>query len=129
MKKSLLTLSIALLGFNALNAQVKLGNNPTTIDARSLLELESTDKAILLPRLSTTQRDAQIGWKAGMFIYNSTDSSMQVFDGMVWSNITKGKGNAWVTTGNAGTNANNFLGTSDNVALRIRTNNIERIKI
>jgi hypothetical protein len=38
--------------------------------------------------------------------------------------------NAWLTTGNAGTTvANNYIGTSNNVALSIRTNAAERIRI
>ncbi len=37
---------------------------------------------------------------------------------------------AWSTTGNAGTSpASNFLGTTDNKALVIRTNNIERMRV
>jgi hypothetical protein len=38
--------------------------------------------------------------------------------------------NSWLLTGNAGTNpANNFLGTTDNVRLVVRTNNIERLTV
>jgi len=38
-------------------------------------------------------------------------------------------GDAWRLTGNAGTNTtNNFLVTTDNVALRIRTNNVARFE-
>lgn len=39
-------------------------------------------------------------------------------------------GNAWLQTGNAGTNlSNNFLGTTDNQGLSIKTNNTERIRV
>ena len=38
-------------------------------------------------------------------------------------------GNAWELTGNTGSTAVNFLGTTDNVSLRFRTNNIERARI
>ncbi|MCS7152924.1 MAG: hypothetical protein NZ989_03150 [Bacteroidia bacterium] len=38
--------------------------------------------------------------------------------------------NAWLITGNANTNpTNNFLGTTDNTALVIRTNNTERLRV
>ena len=38
--------------------------------------------------------------------------------------------NDWHTVGNAGTNvATNFLGTTDNVALALRTNNLERMRV
>ncbi|MDW8075961.1 MAG: tail fiber domain-containing protein [Bacteroidota bacterium] len=43
---------------------------------------------------------------------------------------TLGGGNAWNLTGNSGTNpATNFLGTTDNQPLVIRTNNQERLRV
>ena len=85
MKKIILLLfaSIFCLTFTG-NAQVKVGDNPTSIDARSLLELESTTKAFYLPRLSTAQAAAQTGWKAGMVIYNTTQNCVQYYDGTAW---------------------------------------------
>ncbi|MFN0082495.1 MAG: hypothetical protein ACKVOM_08240 [Ferruginibacter sp.] len=41
--KHLLTALLLLLGFSA-TAQVKIGDNPNTINANSLLELESTNR-------------------------------------------------------------------------------------
>ena len=85
MKKIILLLfaSIFCLTFTG-NAQVTVGDNPTSIDARSLLELESTTKAFYLPRLSTAQAAAQTGWKAGMVIYNTTQNCVQYYDGTAW---------------------------------------------
>ena len=40
MKKLFLSTALLVIGF--LNAQVKIGNNPTSLNAASLLELEST---------------------------------------------------------------------------------------
>lgn len=57
------------------SAQVKIGDNPTTIDANSLLELESTNKGLLPPRValndvnSATPLTAPI--PAGMLVYSS----------------------------------------------------------
>jgi hypothetical protein len=49
--KKLLPALFILLGLS-LQAQVKIGNNPGTIDANSLLELESTNKGFLPPRVA-----------------------------------------------------------------------------
>ena len=55
-------------------AQVKMGDNPTTINAGSVLELESTNKALMLPRIALT---ATTTWglagtaMAGMTCYNT----------------------------------------------------------
>ncbi len=73
MRKINLLLLLALIGFSA-SAQVKFGDNPGTIDPNSLLELQSTDGGVLLPRLTVAQRDAMTSVPAGMFIYNTDDS-------------------------------------------------------
>jgi hypothetical protein len=49
--KKLLLIPILLLSIFT-KAQVKIGNNPGTIDANSLLELESTNKGFLPPRVA-----------------------------------------------------------------------------
>jgi hypothetical protein len=58
----------------AIHAQVKIGNNPNTINSNSLLELESTDKGFLPPRValnSTTSVSPLTGTvTAGMLVYN-----------------------------------------------------------
>ncbi|MCX8111661.1 MAG: hypothetical protein N3E49_00465 [Bacteroidia bacterium] len=47
-----------------------------------------------------------------------------------WVIASPAPNNAWLITGNSGTNPNNnFLGTIDNVDLVIRTNNSERIRV
>ena len=65
-------------------AQVKVGDNPTTIDARSLLELESSDQALYLPRLSTADLAGVSGWQEGMVVYNTTDDCIKIYDGTTW---------------------------------------------
>jgi len=54
-------------------AQVKIGDNPTTINPNSILELESTSKGLLLPRLNLVATDNPAPTSAfvqGMFVYN-----------------------------------------------------------
>ncbi|WP_299364955.1 tail fiber domain-containing protein [Winogradskyella sp.] len=46
------------------------------------------------------------------------------------ASLQDGTGNDWTTTGNAGTNpSTNFIGTTDNQDLAIRTNNTEKVRI
>jgi hypothetical protein len=55
-------------------AQVKVGNNPTTINSNSVLELEATNKGLLLPRvaLSATNNASPLSAHvAGMIVYNT----------------------------------------------------------
>lgn len=57
------------------NAQVKIGNNPNTIDANSLLELESTNKGFLPPRVAINSLSAVAPLTgtvpAGMLVYST----------------------------------------------------------
>ena len=73
-------LSAAILGaalfLNALSvsAQVKIGDNPTAINAGSALEIESTNKGLLMPRISlanTTTWGLSGTAAAGMHVYNT----------------------------------------------------------
>ncbi|MDQ8006031.1 MAG: hypothetical protein REI64_14610, partial [Pedobacter sp.] len=59
----------------SVNAQVKIGDNPTTINKASILELESSNKGLLFPRVNLTNTTT---WGlatgstpvAGMMVYN-----------------------------------------------------------
>ena len=46
-----------LLCIGIANAQVKIGDNPTEISHYSILELQSSNKGLLLPRMNTQERD------------------------------------------------------------------------
>jgi hypothetical protein len=73
-KKITLALLLAAFAQFAM-AQVKVGENPTTINKGSILELESTNKGLLFPRVSLTNTTT---WSlasssipvAGMMVYN-----------------------------------------------------------
>ena len=64
-----------------LGAQVKIGDNPTDLSPYSILELESTDRALLIPRLTTTQRDTAFDQSApaGLVIFNTTLQQFQYY--------------------------------------------------
>lgn len=69
------------------NPSGSMGIGITTPDARAILDLTSTTQALVLPRMTTTQRDAQSGWPNGSLIYNTT---LNVFQGRAngaWSNF------------------------------------------
>jgi uncharacterized protein (TIGR02145 family) len=65
------------------NGNMSIGTkNPETSAA---LQISSTTKAFLPPRMTTAQRDA-IGTKvAGMVVYNTEDKALQTYDGSGWS--------------------------------------------
>lgn len=105
MKKIFLTLALT-AGIMA-SAQVKIGDNVTTLNANSLLELESTSKGVLFPRVTltgTTDATTVGAHVAGMTVYN-TATAGDVTPGMYTNN-----GAAWVKLGAASTTSGPLYG-------------------
>ncbi|QPH41448.1 hypothetical protein [Pedobacter endophyticus] len=113
------------------------GNLP---NANAILELETSNKGLLLPRVelrATTQASPLSAFVNGMVVFNTAtvaDVSPAIYycDGTRWimlSTATTTTGE-WRLTGNAGTNpATQYLGTSDNNPLIVKTNGAERMRV
>lgn len=92
-------------------------NNPTP-HAKSLLDLTSSDKGLLTPRLSAAQRTAMFpapdATGKGMLVYQTDGTQgFYYYDGAAWV-MLQSSGSGWGLTGNAGTNpTTSFLGTTD----------------
>lgn len=72
-------------------SQVKIGNDVTNINKNAILELESTNKGLLLPRIalvSTTVSTPLTDFVAGMAVYN-TNTINDVSPGIYYSDGTK----------------------------------------
>jgi hypothetical protein len=94
MKKIYLTIALA-IGIMA-SAQVKIGDNATSVNANSLLELESTTKGVLFPRVALTGTANVAPLAAhvqGMTIYNTATA------GDVTPGMYTNSGSAWVKLG------------------------------
>jgi hypothetical protein len=70
-------------------AQIKLGDNPGSIDPNALLELESTTKGFLLPRMTTIQRLAISSPSEGMMVYDLTANCTYIYraSGGAWYSL------------------------------------------
>jgi hypothetical protein len=91
LKSFILASMLILLGSIRVDAQIKVGNNPTVIDPNSALEIESTNKGLLLPRLgltSTTATAPLAAHIAGMTVYN-TATTGDVTPGFYYNDGTK----------------------------------------
>jgi len=89
MKKIRLLLLLATLHFSSSNsAQVKYGTNSTSISSCSLLELESTNKGLLLPRLTLSQRNSIATPLEGLEIWCidcGLSGEYQYYTGTLWN--------------------------------------------
>lgn len=116
----------------AANAQLKIGDNPTTIQKSSVLELESTRQGLLLPRLADTTAINALTPPDGMIIFLNSDKSLRLRSNGSWrkiADLSEASAN-WSLTGNSGTDSTlNFIGTIDGKPLVMKTSNNERMRI
>jgi trimeric autotransporter adhesin len=107
-------------------------NNPNP-NTKALLDLTSTDKGLLTPRMTQAQRVAMFpsadASAKGMLVYQTDGTQgFYYYDGVVWQFLNNGSA-GWGVLGNAGTNpSTNFIGTTDNNDMVTKVNNQELMR-
>jgi len=88
---------LAFFSIIQLNAQVKIGDNPTIIDPSAILELQSSSKGLLIPRLTQAERNLISNPAAALMIWCSNcgvNGELQIFNGTNWTNACGGLASA-----------------------------------
>ncbi len=89
LKHTKMKILIALVSFclcNVLSAQIKIGDNPQNIDASSVLELESSNRVLVITRINTQQMNSIVPLQ-GAVIYNTDEQCLFFYDGNAWLNL------------------------------------------
>lgn len=123
---------------NTIQAQ-NVGIGTDTPHSSAKLHIEDTQRGILIPKVSlvnitdgiTPVNGPAVGllvWNTNSGVINGAGTGFYYWTGVIWEKIvtsnTTATSTAWELLGNAGTiNGTNFLGTTDNQSLDIRTNN------
>lgn len=113
----------------------QVGVNTITPDGATALDIVATNKGVLIPRLNITNlgniSPVTGGSTVGLLAYNtntSTGEGFHFWNGSRWVRIDNERN--WSVFGNQGTNTtDHFLGTTDNVPIRIKTNNSDRFEV
>ncbi len=105
------------------------GNLP---DTSAMLDVSSTVKGFLAPRMTTAQQNAIPLPATGLIVYNTSTNTLNVNVGTAaapsWSTVSfgagvsGGSGSGWALTGNSGTDASSYIGTSDGQPLYFKVN-------
>ena len=110
MKKLTQLFLATLIVFGPVKAQVKIGDNPTVVSPGSILELESTSKALVLPRMTTLQMQAIPSPLSGMIIFNIDSNCLYLYKtNNIWASLTTASNQSWPYQTNdlaIGTNGN-----------------------
>ncbi len=67
-------------------AQVKIGDNPQTIDPASVLELESAERVLVITRVDSVQM-SNITPSRGALVYNTSADCVFYYNGTDWINL------------------------------------------
>src|SRR5215211_5667308 len=97
MKTSALTLLLSLAVFTKLFSQnVGINSTGSAPDGSAMLDVSSTSKGFLMPRMTSGQRDVITSPATGLTIFNTTIVAYQVNTGTpaspVWSALGSGSG-------------------------------------
>ncbi|MCB9267511.1 MAG: hypothetical protein H6558_21005 [Lewinellaceae bacterium] len=171
----LFLLSILLISIQQLSAQVGVNEDNSDPHPSAMLDVKSSNKGFLAPRLTTLQRTGISSPAIGLMVYDTNSDSFWHYGPGGWvemgggsasgdnlgdhtatqaldlagNNLNNGgtvtatafigngsgltnlpPGNGWSLTGNSGTvNGTNFIGTTDNVPLDLRVNNVSGLRL
>lgn len=94
-------LLLLLLIFISLNATAQLGIKETNSapNSKAMLDVESANKGILIPRLTSLARDAIASPPDGLLIYNNQTRKFNYFNNTIWRDALFG--DLWETNGTA----------------------------
>ena len=101
---SLVLLTLLLIGICAdtLKSQVLISNSVGLPDGTAMLDIQSTTKGLLPPRMTTSERNDIINPAEGLIIYNLTSKCLEVWSGTSWMSFCDGACVPSPTTANAG---------------------------
>ena len=90
MKK--LTILLTAVLFTALStmAQVAINTDGTSPDASAMLDVKSTEKGILIPRMTTAQRTGISSPAQGLMVYDTDLDAFYFYDGTEWHSVDRG---------------------------------------
>jgi hypothetical protein len=80
----LIFVSILLFCSTMLFAQVSINTSGNDPDNSAMLDVSSSSKGLLLPRMTTFERDQITQPAEGLIIYNTTDNALNFYSGQVW---------------------------------------------
>lgn len=113
MKRTLLAVLLALCG-GILQAQVGVNNsNP---DASSELDVTSTTRGFLAPRMTGAQMAAIASPATGLAVYNTDSASYCIYNGSAWLKVLLSTASNWTASG-----TNIYNGNSGNVGVGTST--------
>jgi len=77
---TLLTVSLQLLTSNVFSQNVGINETGSLPDNSALLDLSSTERGLLVPRMTTVERDAIVNPAHSLLIFNTTTRCIEFYE-------------------------------------------------
>lgn len=136
----LMAMGILVMAFSNAKAQnVGIGTNAPNASAK--LHISDANRGLLIPNVALTNVTNGLtpvsGPAMGLLVWNTnaavtggSGTGYYYWDGAQWVRLLSSQSNDWALLGNAGTNvATHFMGTTDNMSVAFRTNNLETMRM
>lgn len=110
---------------NLFSQSVAINTDGSVANGSAILDIKSINKGLLMPRMTSLQRNAIVTPANGLLVFDISTNSPWFYNGTTWSNLASIGASGWLLNGNSGTNpATHFIGTADAQPLRLRVNNL-----
>lgn len=90
-----------------------VGINNTSPHSSAILDVKSSTKGMLVPRTSTTSRNAITNPANGLLLYDTTTAGFWFYNGIQWTSLSSGNsGSPWLTS-----NSDIYSGNTGNIGI------------
>jgi hypothetical protein len=90
MKRFIILLLTTLILENVAWSQVSISTDNTSPDPSAMLDIQSTDKGILIPRMTTAQRNLISAPAAGLLVFDTVAGGFWFYNGSEWQDLSGG---------------------------------------
>ncbi len=87
MKNTFLLLTALFIVQSCFSQNMGINATGAAADSSAILDIASTDRGLLIPRMTTLQRDAITRPANGLQIYNTTNNTIDIYQNTQWGNL------------------------------------------
>ncbi|MHC1776299.1 MAG: hypothetical protein AB9834_12910 [Lentimicrobium sp.] len=99
MMKAIAKMILLMLSVTTLNAQVAINTDASAPDNSAMLDVKSTSRGMLVPRMTTAQRTAIAAPATGLLVFDNTTQSFWFYSAGSWVELTDQGSLQWTPNG------------------------------
>jgi microcystin-dependent protein len=101
MKKYILTPGFLLISYLCFAQSASITSDGSNAHPSAMLDVKSTNKGMLVPRMTTAQRTAIASPAKGLLVFDNDTGDFWFYNGIAWTSLTSGNPvNEWTRNGN-----------------------------